>query len=47
VIKSRTVRWAEHLTRRKEKRNAYAVLGEEEPAGKTLGKPRRRWVRKY
>jgi hypothetical protein len=43
VIKSRSIRWAEHVARRKEKRNAYTILGEGESEGKTLGKPRRRW----
>jgi hypothetical protein len=43
VIKARSVRWAEHLTRSKEKRNAHTVLEEGEPEGKALGKPRRRW----
>jgi hypothetical protein len=37
------MRWAEHVARREGKRNAYTVLGEGEPEGKTLGKPRRRW----
>jgi hypothetical protein len=43
VIKSRPSRWAEHVARRKEKRNAYVVLGEGESEEKTLGKPKRRW----
>jgi hypothetical protein len=37
------MRWAGHVARTKEKRNAYTVLGEAEPEGKTLWKPRGRW----
>jgi hypothetical protein len=44
MIKSRRIRWAGHLTRMGEKRNAYRILVGK-PEGKTLlGRPRRRWV---
>jgi hypothetical protein len=44
MIKSRRMRWAEHVARRKETRNAYRILVGK-PEGKTpLGRPRRRWV---
>jgi hypothetical protein len=40
IIKSRRMRWAGHVARRGEKRNAYRLL-----VGKPLlGRPRRRWV---
>jgi hypothetical protein len=42
--KSRRMRWARHVARMVEKRNAYRIL-EENPEGKRpLGRPRRRWV---
>ena len=43
VIKSRRMRWAEHITRMGERRGLYRVLVGK-PEGKTpLGRPRRRW----
>jgi hypothetical protein len=43
VIKSRRIRWAEHLTRMGEMRNAYSIFfGKPERKG-PLGKHRRRW----
>jgi hypothetical protein len=40
IIKSRRMRWAGHVARTGEKRNAYMLL-----VGKRLlGRPRRRWV---
>jgi hypothetical protein len=43
VIKSRRMRWAEHVTRMREGRGVYRVLVER-PEGKgSLGIPRRRW----
>jgi hypothetical protein len=40
IIKSRRMRWAGHVARMGEKRNAYRLL-----VGKTpLGRPIRRWV---
>jgi hypothetical protein len=44
IIMTRRMRWAEHVARMEEKRNAYRLLVGE-PEGKTpLGRPRRRWV---
>jgi hypothetical protein len=39
TIKSRRMRWARHVARMREKRNAYRIL-----MGKPLGRPRRWWV---
>jgi hypothetical protein len=42
-IKSRGMRWAEHVSRMEEERKVYKVLAEK-PEGKgPLGRPRRRW----
>jgi hypothetical protein len=44
IIKSRRMRWAGHVARMGEKRNAYKLLVGK-PKGKSpLGRPRRRWV---
>jgi hypothetical protein len=44
IIKPRRMRWAGHVARMEEKRNAYNILAGK-PEGKTpLGRPRRRWV---
>jgi hypothetical protein len=44
IIKSRRMRWAGHVARIGEKRNAYRLF-EGKPEGKRpLGRPRRRWV---
>jgi hypothetical protein len=44
IMKSGTMRWAGHIARMGEKRNAYRLL-ERKPEGKRpLGRPRRRWV---
>ena len=44
MIKSRRMRWAVHVARMGEEREAYKVLVGK-PEGKTpLGRPRRRWV---
>jgi len=44
VIKSRRMRWVEHLARMGEERGVYRVLvGKPEGRG-PLGRPRRRWV---
>ena len=44
VIKSRRVRWAEHVARIGEEMRVYRVLLGK-PEGKSpLGRPRRRWV---
>jgi hypothetical protein len=43
IIKSRRMRWARHVARKGEKRNAYRILvGKPEGKG-PLGRPRRRW----
>jgi hypothetical protein len=43
MIKKRRMRWAGHVARMGEKRNACRILGK--PEGKRpLGRPRRRWV---
>jgi hypothetical protein len=44
MITSRRMRWAGHVARMGEKRNAYRILvGKPEENG-PLGRPRRRWV---
>ena len=43
VIKSRRMRWAGHVARMGEERGVYRVLVGK-PEGRTLGRPRRRWV---
>ena len=43
VIKSRKLKWARHVARLEEGRNAFKILTGK-PAGKRpLGRPRRRW----
>ncbi|KAJ4444243.1 hypothetical protein ANN_06034 [Periplaneta americana] len=42
-IKSRRLRWAGHVARMGESRNAYRVLVERPEGIRTLGRPRRRW----
>ncbi|KAJ4446173.1 hypothetical protein ANN_12866 [Periplaneta americana] len=42
-IKSRRLRWAEHVARMSESINAYRVLVERSERQRPLGKPRRRW----
>jgi hypothetical protein len=44
IIKSRCMRWAGHVTRIGEKRNAYRLLIGEADGKRPLGRPRRRWV---
>jgi hypothetical protein len=44
MIKSRRMRWAGHVARLGEKRNAYRILGEKAEGKRPLGRPRRRWV---
>jgi hypothetical protein len=39
IMKARRVRWAGHIARRGERRNAYRLL-----VGKPEGIPRRRWL---
>jgi hypothetical protein len=42
--KSRRMRWAGHVARMGEKRNAYRLLVGKPEGKKPLGRPRRRWV---
>jgi hypothetical protein len=43
VIKSRRMRWAEHVARMGEGRGAYRVLVGRPEGKRPLGRPRRRW----
>jgi hypothetical protein len=43
IIKSRRMRWADHVARM-EKRNAYKLLVGKPEGKRALGRPRRRWV---
>jgi hypothetical protein len=43
VIKSRRMRWAGHVTRMGEKRDAYRILVRRPEGRRPLGRPRRRW----
>jgi hypothetical protein len=38
------MRWARHVTRMGQKRNAYRILVGKPEGKELLGKPRRRWV---
>jgi hypothetical protein len=44
VLKSRRMRWAGHVARMGEKRNAYRILVGNPEGKRPLGRPRRRWV---
>jgi hypothetical protein len=44
VIKSRRMRWAGHVARRGEKRNAYRILVGKPEGTRPLGRPRLKWV---
>jgi hypothetical protein len=44
MIKSRSMRWAEHVARMGEKRNAYRILVGNPERKRPLGRARRRWV---
>jgi hypothetical protein len=44
MIKSKRVRWAGHVARKGEKRNAYRILVGKPEGKRQLGRPRRRWV---
>jgi hypothetical protein len=44
IIKSRMMRWAGHVARVGEKRNAYRILVGKQERKRPLGRPRRRWV---
>jgi hypothetical protein len=44
MIKSRRMRWAGHVARMGNKRNAYRILVGMPEGKRPLGRPRRRWV---
>jgi hypothetical protein len=44
IIKERKIRWAGHIARRGEKRNAYRLLVGKPEGRRPLGRPRRRWL---
>jgi hypothetical protein len=44
MIKSRRMRWAGHVARMGETRNAYRILVGKPEGRRPLGRPRRRWV---
>jgi hypothetical protein len=44
ITKSRRMRWAGHVARMGEKRNAYRLLVGKPEGKRPLGRPRRRWV---
>jgi hypothetical protein len=46
IIKWRRMRWAGHVARIGEKRNAYRLLVGKPEGKRPLGRPRRRWVDK-
>jgi hypothetical protein len=44
IIKSKRMRWAGHVARMGEKRNAYRILVGKPEGKRPLGRPRRRWM---
>jgi hypothetical protein len=46
MIKSRRMRWAGHVPRIGETRNAYRILVAKPEGKRPLGRPRHRWVAK-
>jgi hypothetical protein len=44
IIKSRRMRWADHVARIGEKRNAYGLLVGKLKGKRPLGRPKRKWV---
>jgi hypothetical protein len=44
IIRSKRMRWAGHVARMGEKRNAYRIFVGMSEGKKPLGRPRRRWV---
>jgi hypothetical protein len=44
MIKTRRMRWAEHVARMGDKRNAYRILMGKPEGKRPLGRPRRRWM---
>jgi hypothetical protein len=44
IMKARRMRWAGHVARMREKRNAYRLLVGKLQGRRPLGRPRRRWL---
>jgi hypothetical protein len=44
IIKSRRMRWAEHVARMGEKRNVYRLLVGKPEGKRPLGRSRRKWI---
>jgi hypothetical protein len=44
MIKSRRMRWAGHVARMGENRNAYRILVGNPEGSRPLGRPKHRWV---
>jgi hypothetical protein len=44
IMKTRRMRWARHVARIGQKRNAYVILVGKPEGKRPLGRPRRRWV---
>jgi hypothetical protein len=44
MIKSRTMRWAGHVTRMRRKSNAYRILVRKPEGKRPLRRPRSRWM---
>jgi hypothetical protein len=44
IIKSRTIRWAGHVARMGETRNAYRIFVGKPEGRRPLGRPRRKWL---
>jgi hypothetical protein len=44
IIKLRMMRWAGHVERMREKRNAYRLLVGKPEGKRPLGRPRREWI---
>jgi hypothetical protein len=44
IIKSRSMRWAGHVARMGDNKNAYRLLVEKPEGKRPLERPRRRWV---
>jgi hypothetical protein len=44
IIKSRRMRWAEHVARMGEKKNVYRLLVGKPEGKRPLGRPRPRWI---
>jgi hypothetical protein len=44
ITESKRIKWAGHVARMREKRNAYKLLVRKPEGKRPLGRPRRRWV---